>query len=180
MSQPQPTGLADLLDRAKQEMVRLSSHYAVASGEWDRAQSLLQWARELDVMIRGLRQNGATPTKNVPPGSPRTLPYHYIEADKLVKVGPSREGGSYEHRVTRKHFDLVVEALAEMARKSATFETPDLVNQCAIPKHEPLIVCAVLEERQLLSNVRRGRWAFVNPASFASDVQRVWSSLPRQ
>lgn len=183
MTESDALGLAKTLEQAKQEMVRLSGRCAVTTGEWDRAQSLLQWARELDGMILGLKQNGSSTYKAAAPAPrparPSKLPYYFVEDDKLVKVGPSRDGGTYEHRVVRKNFDLITQRLMEMSRTGTSFETPDLVNRCDIPKHEPLIVLAVMEEQGLLLNVRRGRWSFSNAASFASDVLRVWTSLPR-
>ena len=60
----------------------------------------------------------------------------------------------------------------------ATFETPDLIKLCDVPKHEPLIILAVLEEQKLLINVRRGRWVFVNADTFRADTLKVWTALP--
>lgn len=47
---------------------------------------------------------------------PRRLrdPRALLEGGKLVKVGASRDGGTYEHRVTRRRFDLVLEQLRSM------------------------------------------------------------------
>jgi hypothetical protein len=179
-----PTELIGALARAKAEMLRCNQS-AMVDGHWDRAQCMLQWARDLDGMLTNLRQNGAAAPRQVPPAlnsprpKPAKLPYYAVEGDKLVKIGPSRDGTTYEHRVPRQHFDLIITQLTAIAARDGTFETPDLANRCDIPKHEPLIVLAVLEEQQLLNGVRRGRWAFFNKATFATDVQGVWAALPR-
>ena len=108
------------------------------------------------------------------------LPYYFTESNKLVKVGPSRDGSTYQHRVTRQHFDEMINRLAEIAAKDRQFETPDLSNAVNIPKHEPLIVLDLLEQRKLLINVRRGRWVFANAETFGDDAQRVWGNLPQE
>jgi hypothetical protein len=97
-----------------------------------------------------------------------------------VKVGPSRDGSTYEHRVIREHFDAVIDKLAEIASKTRTFETPELIRECDVPKHEPLIILAVLKQQKLLIGVRRGRWMFTNAETFGVDAQKVWSALPKQ
>src|SRR5213593_4312676 len=101
--------LVATLEKAKLELMR-SNQAAMTNGQWDRAQFMLQCARDLDGMIIGLRQNGMT----------------------------------YEHRVTREHFDLMIGQLSVLATEGKTFETPDLIKRCDVPKHEPLIILAVL------------------------------------
>ena len=180
----QDAELVSLLDQAKREMMR-SIQTAGSAGQWERGKFLFQCASDIDSMIAGLQRNGfsagpsraATPA--VQPPRPTKLPYFYVDGNKLAKIGPSRDGTTYEHRVIKEHYDLMIEKLAIMAREGKNFETPDFVNRCDIPKHEPLIILAVLEEQKLLVNVRRGRWTFVNPQTFAADVQRVWGALPR-
>ena len=185
MEGDQMAHVTQLLGQAKAEMIRLSGHFAGTSQQWDRAQSLLQWAQQVDGIISGITRTGPLPTPRATPAltthtsTPRP-PYYYIYQGKLVKVGPSRDGGTYEHRVLQEHWNLVLSQLAQMARTSRTFETPDLVNRCDIPKHEPLIVLAVLEEHRLLQNTRRGRWSFANATTFAEAAARVWSSIPVQ
>src|SRR2546425_2911335 len=179
--------LVATLEKAKLELMR-SNQAAMTNGQWDRAQFMLQCARDLDGMIIGLRQNGMTPapvrpaalSSHAPKPRPAKLPYYCVEGDKLVKVGPSRDGTTYEHRVTREHFDLMIGQLSVLATEGKTFETPDLIKRCDVPKHEPLIILAVLEEQKLLINVRRGRWVFVNVVTFQSDAQRVWAALPKR
>src|SRR5687767_12545206 len=91
-----------LLEEAKEKMLQLISKTAALNREWDSAERLLQWAKEIDGMlqilggdngrsvIRGTSQISSTPVKS---------PNYLIENDKLVKVGASRDGGTYEHRV---------------------------------------------------------------------------------
>ena len=173
------------LETAKRKMMT-ASQAAGASGQWDRAQSMLQWARDLDGMITGLEQNGhgsapirPSPAVHASKSWPPRLPYYYTMGNKLVKIGPSRDGTTYDHRVTREHFDLMIAQLVLLAGEGKSFETPDLMGRCDVPKHEPLIILAVLEEQKLVINVRRGRWVFANAETFPADAQRVWSALPR-
>jgi hypothetical protein len=181
----QDSELISLLDGAKREMMCASQTAGVA-GQWERGKYLFQCASDIDRMIAGLQRNGFSPAPARPMmpttqlSRPTKLPYFFIEENKLAKLGPSRDGSTYQHNVIREHYDLMIEQLTIMAREGKNFETPDLVNRCDIPKHEPLIMLAVLEEQKLLVNTRRGRWTFVNPETFPTDVQRVWNALPRQ
>src|SRR5438093_13224391 len=97
----QTGSLVGTLEKAKFEMMR-SSQAAGTSGQWDRAQCMLQWARELDGMILGVTQNGYTPPPTVMsparPSRPERLPFYYTDGIKLVKVGRSRDGTTYKHR----------------------------------------------------------------------------------
>ena len=181
--------LVGTLEKAKGQMMDSSQSIGLA-GQWDRAQWMFQKAKELDDMIVSLRQNG-TPVPTPPPAlrpmhstympkpRPEKLPYFFVEGNRLVKIGPSRDGTTYQHRVTMQNFDLIIAKVIELAGSSHTFETPDVVNSLDIPKHEPLIVLAVLEERKLIINIRRGRWVFANGNTFANEVKAVWSALPR-
>lgn len=175
------------LEKAKGQMMDSIQH-AGQTGQWDRAQWMIQKAKDLDEMISGLRQNGSghaplrpttAPMQTTPPQYAK-LPHYFTETNKLVKVGPSRDGTTYQHRVTRDHFDAMINKLADIAAKAKQFETPDLTDALDIPKHEPLIVLALLEELKLLINVRRGRWVFANAETFRSESQKVWANLPRE
>lgn len=163
---------------------------ASAAGDWDAAEHLVQWAREVGGMLETVA--GVPHPANGRPafsavaltasrGSrPANLPFHCTEKNKLVKVGASRDGTTYEHRVTREHFDLIIENLATMAQGADAFETTELNQRCDVPRHEPKIVLDVLEEHHLVRNVRRGRWGFTNASGFATEAQAVWSALPRR
>lgn len=181
----QESGVLTLLEKAKKETME-SSHAAGASGQWDRAERMLQWAREIDGIIAGMRQNGSGPASlRQSPGASRAsnrdkLPHYYLDGGRLVKVGASRDGKTYQHRVTREHFDRVIAQLAVLAREGKAFETPDLVRRCDVPRHEPLIVLAVLEEMKLVINVRRGRWVFANAQDFTADAERYWNAIARR
>jgi hypothetical protein len=178
------SNLVGTLERAKHELVACSQT-AATSGQWDLAEFMVQSARHVDGIITGVRQNGSAPPATRPtdqhhPSRPEKLPYYYVEGDKLVKVGRSRDGTTYKHRVTRGHFDQLIETLAAMAQDHRAFESADFVRRCDVPKHEPLIMLGVLKEHELLHSSRRGRWAFVNPATFAADAGQVWDALTGQ
>jgi hypothetical protein len=178
--------LISTLESAKMQMME-SIQTAGQSGQWERAEWMIQRAKDLDEMILVLRQNGTGPAPLRPAPAmmhprkppPEKLPYYYTERNKLVKVGRSRDGSSYKHRVLRVHIGLMIDRLAEIARKTKTFETSDLIKQCDVPKHEPLIILDVLKEQHLLINVRRGRWDFINTETFRDDAQKVWAALPQ-
>jgi hypothetical protein len=168
--------LGDLLRQAQTMMVELSGRCAGAQRDWDKAKALLDGARQIDNILRLLTGQGPMPPPVVPPVG-RKLPYYYIEYDKLVKVGRSRDGGTYEHRVTQDHFDLIVTRLGEMARQGRTFETRRLVERCDVPAHEPLLVVNLLGEQGLLESMRRGQWAFRDAQGFGDAVRGVWSKV---
>jgi len=187
MSQFTEPALIGVLEKAKGQMME-SIQTAGQAGRWDRAQWMMEKAKSLDEMIHELRQNGsghaplrAAPARATAP-QPKydKLPYYFTESNRLVKIGPSRDGSTYQHRVTRDHFDAMIDKLADIAAKAKTFESPDLINPLDIPKHEPLIILALLEEQKLLINVRRGRWVFTNAEAFRQEAQNVWSKLPRE
>ena len=169
--------LAELLKQAQTMMVELSGRCAGTQRDWDKAKALLDGARQIDgilSLLSGQRMAEAHPDR-------RKLPYYYVEHDKLVKVGRSPTAGTYEHRVTREHFDLIVARLTDLAKQGRTFETRrQLVDQCDVPAHEPLIVVNMLGEQGLLEGLRRGQWAFPNPEGFADAARGIWSKLPRQ
>src|SRR5436190_11447513 len=110
MTQIASSELVGTLEKAKGHMMESIQH-AGQAGQWDRAQWMIQKAKDLDEMINGLRQNGtghaplrpsSAPVQTTPPKYAK-LPYYFTESNKLVKVGPSRDGSTYQHRVTRQH-----------------------------------------------------------------------------
>ena len=182
------------LNEARSDIIALNGIYA-SNGEYDAAQQLLGWARSLDEIESGLSQVGTSAsvqfrTSDVHAASshfPHPLPYYYVEGDKLVKVGKSKQYGKevYYHRVTKRKFDIIIDKLAEIASTSSNFWTQDLVRQCKngtrrIPSHEPQIVVSVLIERGLITRLSRGLNAFVNPKDFEVSTTRIWHGLPKQ
>jgi len=170
--------LAGLLKQAQTMMVELSGRCAGTQRDWDKAKALLDGARQIDGILALLSgQRAAEAPASI---DQRKLPYCCVEHDKLVKVGRSRSGGTYKHRVTREHFDLIVARLVGLAKGGRTFETRRLVDQCDVPAHEPLIVVNLLGEHGLLQGLRRGRWSFPNTEGFADAARGIWNKLPRQ
>jgi hypothetical protein len=168
--------LEELLKKSQMMMVDLSARCASTQGDWDKAKALLDGARQIDGILEILvgRQTSIANTAR----STMKLPYYYVERDKLVKTGRSRAGGTYEHRVIKEHYDLIVGRLIELEKRGGTFDTRKLVEQCDVPAHEPLIVVNVLNEQGLLGGLRRGRWEFTN--RFAEVIHEVWGKLPRR
>ncbi len=170
--------LANLLGQAQVLMVELSRQYAVA-GQFDRAQRPLEWARQVDGIRNDLNTGGERQASGAHPEA-RRLPYYYTKHEKLVKLGSRRDGGTYYHRVTREHYDLITSRLRDMARMAAEFETQRLVDGCDVPKHEPLLVVNMLSQQGLLDSARRGRWRFIDREKFSATVEEVWRRLPRE
>jgi hypothetical protein len=186
MCQVNSPELVAAVEKAKAEMMK-SSQLAGTAGRWDDAQFRLQCARDLDAMLLGIRQNGDVPAPARPPTAvthtPKPTPtkrHYFIDGNKLAKIGPSRDGSTYRHNVTREHYDEMVAQLIAISRETQSFETGEFTAHLDIPKHEPLIFLAALEEQKLLNNPRRGRWVFVSAETFEADVQKVWGALPRQ
>lgn len=175
--------VAELLKQVKDRMVTLSTRYAGEEGNWDKAQFLMESARQVDE-IRHRLSNGRTPSAPrqtcQPPKRPRSeLPYYYVEGDRLAKDGPSRDGSTYTHRVTRANYEQILAALKEIAESHSTFETQRLVDRCNVPKHEPLLVVDMLRKQGALEKLRRGRWQFVDAKNFEYQADNAWSRLPR-
>ena len=176
--------LAELLRQAQMMMVELLGRCAGTQRDWDRAKVLLDGAKQIDGILELLSGHGAIKTgqKGSVSTGPRKLPYYYVEYGKLVKVGRSRDGGTFEHRVTREHYDLIMVRLTELAKQGRAFETRQLVDllyERGVPRHEPLVVLNMLDEQRLLKRLRRGHWAFPSPDEFADTVRGVWGKLPR-
>ena len=184
MTAPTDASLVQNLSDAKTDMISRSAQSGT-TGDWDAASRWMGWAQQIDGILVGLngsssnaREEGLAPT---PPRSNRKLPYYYVEGDRLVKVGPSRDGANtYEHRVPHDHYDMVVNAVATITRSRENFETTDIISRCDIPGHEPRIVLAVLEQEGLINGVRKGRWSIANSATLVEEAKRVWQKLPRR
>ena len=172
--------IARALDEAKTQMIELSTECQSAS-DWDAAERLITWARSIDAIkqeMEGKSGNGG-PSVKQPTGS-TTLPYYYIDNGNLVMRGPSRNGGYYEHRIPKGDYDLIVQKLCEIARSSQDFYTQDLQNRSQMAIHKPSEIVKLLAQKGLLGDVRKGRYAFLKPETFAPDAARVWSELPRE
>ncbi len=190
MSNPTSSRLADSLTASRESLIARSNELAAAS-QWNEAKLAIEWAKQIDDMIAVLKEgNGFSNgkgivartersiTPNLPAGSRRDLPYHFVEGDRLVKVGARREGdGTYQHRVPFSDFEMVVEQLRELANAMEYFETSKLVDRCSIPKHEPLIVLAVLEEQGYVEKLCRGHWRFVDRRSFPQQASAIWYQI---
>jgi hypothetical protein len=154
--------------------------------DYGGAKIALDWAQSIDSIAGRLNDGnvpsiGATATapRNPRPMSPNRLPYYYKEADRLVKIGKSDEGdGTYRHDVPKDNFDEIIATLVRFADSNVRFDTKQLQNQVdRIPRHQSLIVLAVLEEQRVLVNTRRGQWAFVDRAGFPIASRSVWDNI---
>lgn len=178
--------LAGALDRIKNLFVVYSGQRA-EERDWDEARISIEAAKQIDQISASLNSgngNARNYTKTPIFRKSRTeyseLPYYYVEHGKLIKVGRSRNGGTYIHRVTEINFVLMMDHLCDMSRESTEFPTHKLIDRCSIPNHEPLIMVDLLRKHGLLVKVSRGYWRFTNPDSFPRDAKELWSKLPRQ
>lgn len=179
MSDNREKHLPELLEEG-QRLIGEIAKDRVAERQWDKAKVLLDAARQIENVIRLV--TGTVPSQtalDTPNG--RKLPYHYVERDRLVWVGRSREGGTYKHNVVREHYDAIASRLCEIAKTHSEFETRDeLVDKCAVPRHEPTIIVKVLGDLGLLRRIRRGRWGFTDAGAFPEAAAKAWDRLPRR
>lgn len=176
------------LEEAKVRLVQLSTAFAGES-KWDAARISIDWAKQIDEMTSGLdaitrpKKNGQEATAAHDrvyrqAAHDDQYPKYYREGNRIVKVGQSRNGSTYTHRVTRPNFDRILAKTLELTRSSREFETQTLVDRCNVPKHEPQIFVRILEKQGLLLNLRRGRWRVANPDTFESSCRGVWDRIP--
>ena len=178
--------IATILGEAKKQMIETSSLLAQSGGDWDAAQRLLARAREIDAirsdldnMIRSGPILFNMPRDREPLHA--NLPYYQIEDDRLVKVGKSRNGGTYKHRVPKEHYDIIVAKLVDFARSGRPyFLTQDLIDRHDMPNHEPNLVINLLEEKAVVRRVTRGRYAFSHREAIQEQAETIWRELPRQ
>lgn len=175
--------ITESLQCAKDSILSLLSTIA-REGKYDDSHILLESAQEVEriiTRIQDLKRVCEPPVIRItPPSKSQSLPYYYVDkdADKLIKVGKSRDVGTYEHPVPHEHFDSVIHRLIKMAQAGIRqFETQRLVDQCPMPKHQPLIILNVLERCNLVTSPSRGQWRFVNPDRFSSAVEGLWTRL---
>lgn len=170
--------IIDHLSQTRNLMVKISNQYAISEKDWDRAQTYLNCARQVDSILQSLDSKVETRITENNRISTRKLPYYFIEYDKLVKVGQSRDGGTYEHRVPKKHYDLITDRLCNIAKESRSFQTKQLQDSCDIPSHEPLIVLKLLNHKGGIGNPRRGQWSFLEKNNLANTMNEIWNQLP--
>lgn len=179
----QRQNVLEVLQHAKKAMLE-TSQLAGAEGDWDLAKKALQWAQQLDQMT----VEASTPVfaPNVPvlmrgvAQAQRTaLPRYYVDRDRLIKVGASRDGGMYKHSVTRSHFDGVIDRLEMVTASDGLFDMSDVLRHIDIPRHEPLIVTGALANENILKKVRRGRWLVVDRINLKASAQRAWEVMSR-
>src|SRR5689334_22895700 len=102
MKPAQLTQAIGLLERAKDEMIRATDAAAKGS-DWDLAERIVPLARTLDEMIANLKGNGRSHEvrgivgSRLPEKRIGRLPSFVVRGNHLVKVGPSRDGNTYEH-----------------------------------------------------------------------------------
>ena len=176
------------LTRAKELVSRLVNE-RMDNGDYGGAKAGLEWAQMLDSIHDRLNHRPETPMAHVPSGSrrkamkmpPPRLPYYYRDGDRLVKIGASKSEGEYRHDVPKENFDQIIGSLKSFAKSNPRFETKQLQNRLhRIPRHQHLIVLAVLRQEGLVVNTSRGRWAFANPEGFPLATESVWQQIPTE
>lgn len=178
--------LSQALKRVKDIVLRMATE-RMTRGDYVGGKTAADCLQAIDSIASRLNHsNGTVDTpmaallRETKVGSqPPRLPYYYREGDRLIKVGKSDKGdGTYRHPVSKVNFDEIMSVLVAFAKASLRFDTKDLQNQVhRIPRHEPGIVLAVLEEQRLLRNTRRGQWEFKDRAG-PGDSASVWNNIP--
>jgi hypothetical protein len=154
----------------------------MARGDYEGAKAAVECVQRVDaVRAMLLGRNGVEPR---PPASEPeeqgSFPRYCREADRVTKIGPSRDGGTYEHVVPKPNFEEILAVLVQYAQKARAFETKQLQHAIDhIPHHQPSTVLGILERQGLIEKEKRGRWAFVDRRGFAVAARSVWNNIPR-
>ena len=172
----------ELIQNAKGLSVTLSQRYA-SEGKWDRAQAFLAAGQTLDRVVEQLPTNGAPVPAGQPigatsvariPSAARTA-YYYIDEDYcLAKLGRSRNGGGYKHRITRDSLETIMRDIAQAADP---IYTPSLLQACERPDHEPRLVIDLLIQKGHMRKLGRGRYRLVT-RNLTAD--QLCGELPRE
>ena len=178
--------LSETLKRAKALVGQLVKD-RTSREDYSGARSGLEWAELLNSISSRLdfHDNGsqlaptATASETAVALSPPQLPYYRREFDNLVKIGKKRGGaGIYKHPVPKDNFDQIISALEGFAESARRFDTKSLQDEVAqIPRHQPLVVLAVLEEQRLVHKTQRGHWAFTHRTGFSVASKTVWGKI---
>lgn len=174
----------DQLRSAKETLIELSLSYAQGSSNWDAAQNLLEWARTIDSIEKRMevveghsmpRTASSSPAQ--PSFSSQRLPLFYVEHERLIMRGPSRDGGFYEQRVLKSHFDLILRKLSQKSKNANEFSLQELQDRREMPLHEPGIIVRLFTDEGLLEKTQKGRYAFLDPDSFGAKAESLWFQL---
>lgn len=113
---------------------------------------------------------------------PRSYPLFAVRDNSLVKTGWSkREGTTYEQRVPRRAFEMVLLALAEVADRGsspvATDSILEIVNASdnPPPSYQSYAVLAFLRAEGEIRQVRRGEYAV--PADVEVNALAAWDRI---
>ncbi len=152
--------------------------------DWDQYETLSQSAKEIDhirhLLVERTELRHARDARTVhirtrfPGGS---YPRYLVRGDTLAKVGLSRSGSTYVHRVPREAAESVVSGLQEFTKDGDTFTTERAVNRIAVPMYQTYIVLAALAELHLLEPVRRGLFRFVDRGTFVEESKDIWKKF---
>ena len=172
------------LGEATQHLISLNTSLQ-SQGRWDEAQRVLGWGRSLGEIAKEIGTMTAHPQaptslRQPHPGDGSLL--FYVDRDnKLVmRASSRRNGGFYEHRILKAHYDLVCRKIASMAERGGTFRSQEILDRREMPTHEPLEVIRLFVKEGLLESVKKGTMAFVNHMEFAARATALWSRLPRR
>lgn len=112
----------------------------------------------------------------------RSYPLFAVRDNSLVKTGWSkREGSTYEQRVPRRTFEMVLLALAEVAKRDsdpvATDSILEIVNASdnPPPSYQSYAVLAFLRAESEIRQVRRGEYAI--PKDVEVNALAAWDRV---
>jgi hypothetical protein len=173
------------LGKAKSSLIDGAARLAGSSGDFDRAQSLMDSARTADSLARGLSSllagSAGGPSRSsvsVAPRPERRQSVYYRDEDHmLAKLGRKRNGGIYKHRLMRCSFNTIIDELNSLIPQSVNAK--ELIDNSDRPANEVRIVLDVLVQRQLMTKPRRGEYEFLDAAQPRLIAGDIWGGLPR-
>ncbi|MEW6355181.1 MAG: hypothetical protein AB1696_02555 [Planctomycetota bacterium] len=176
-----------LFSEAKEALLSEGKRRAGEAADWEMAKMLFSIAEATDDLRRqaseildGKPEPVQTPAvRDVARKGERLpkkeYPKFFIRGNMLVKQGLTRNRKeTYEHTVSKEHFDSIVAMLAEEAKNRTEFLGPALAEKANCAPYEFYVVLAWLKHVGLVETQRRGQYRFVSPNSLESDAHARW------
>jgi hypothetical protein len=109
-----------------------------------------------------------------------------VRGGQLVKRGPGRSGGHYEHAVSREQLDQILVRLQALAGRAGARQKPFAVEDIErglpepLPRYKVYVVLSLVQRAGLLFAVRKGAYLFAAPEAFAAAAAGLWDRVQKQ
>jgi hypothetical protein len=152
--------------------------------DWDKNEVLFHSAKDVDQLrhllierteVKDLGELRTPSVRTRFPGG--SYPKYLVRNETLAKVGLTRSGSTYVHRVPKSVVESVVAGLQEFTKEGDTFTTERAVGRIAVPMYQTYIVLAVLSELRLVEPMKRGVFRFVDRGKFVDETKEIWKRL---